>query len=311
MRLRTAVLTLLCLTACSNRPLPLEDGGGSQEGGDTGVSATRGEGPGSSPTTGVSTTPSGTGDTGGTDGTGGPDSTDEGQVFVEEFDIPTPPLQCNLEAQDCGRGFKCVPVSVNSTWDGTACVPVVEDPQGIGDPCQLDDPVTGVDDCGGSQFCWEVDKTGAGECIGLCIVEDRQMPFEYSCEDPAAKPTTCQTCFCICIAQCDPLLQDCPEGQGCYGVNDGWQCAPDASDGAGQDAPCEFINGCAPGHVCLAPESVPTCEGGVAGCCTAICDTSTPDPCPGQELGMACTSWYEKGQAPPGYETVGVCVAPP
>lgn len=58
-------------------------------------------------------------------------------------------------------------------------------------------------------------------------------------------------------------------------------------------------------------EAVPACPD--AGCCAEFCDTSDPQASAGCDAtlpGTECVSWYERGQAPPGYENVGVCVAP-
>jgi hypothetical protein len=79
--------------------------------------------------------------------------------------------------------------------------------------------------------------------------------------------------------------------------------------------PCEFINVCDPGLICLDAATVPPgqpCEG-AAGCCTEICDLSDPAgdmQCAGAAEGQTCQPWYEEDSAPIGFEDVGVCALP-
>ncbi len=309
MNCRPAVVFLLSLTGCFTVNPIGEDGAGGSSDGTTGMASVDGPGQtgGQVPTT--SDTASGGPEPGDASVT-----TDPGNDFLVRPDVPPPPSECDLMAQDCGRGFKCVPVATNgSGWDGTACVPVVDNPQGPGEACQLENSATGIDDCGWAQYCNNVDEQGIGECLGLCIAEDPNDPWDnLECEDPEAVPTIgCQSCFCVCINPCDPIAQDCSPGQGCYPLDSTWICAPDASDGAGQGSPCEFINGCTAGTFCLAADIVPGCDPNMgAGCCSSVCDLNGVDPCPAQAPGSVCTPWYEAGQAPPGEENIGVCIAP-
>ena len=92
----------------------------------------------------------------------------------------------------------------------------------------------------------------------------------------------------------------------------GFVCGPDVSHelGAFGDA-CAFVNGCDPGHICVAAEFVPGCRGG--SCCSAYCDLDEPDAsasCPGSADGQVCEPYFMDGQAPPSYATVGVCAVP-
>ena len=115
----------------------------------------------------------------------------------------------------------------------------------------------------------------------------------------------------LCLPGCDPLVQDCQPGEGCFPVGDTFVCAPDSSgdQGAYGDG-CEFINVCDPGLYCAFPELVPDCVG-ASGCCTPFCDlTDAGFVCPGAGDGQECISFFEEGQAPPGLEDVGVCALP-
>jgi hypothetical protein len=248
-------------------------------------------------------------------GTTNDDAVDStGLPFIVPPDAGGSPFECNLEAQDCARGFKCMPYSSQggSWWDATACFPVDPEPVGLGEPCQWEgEPWSGVDDCGFAQVCWSFEPGDGGVCKGLCLFENPGDWTSVTCEDPAAIPFVgCQTCFCWCETQCDPLAQDCAAGQACVASSDIFMCVPDASDelGAYGDS-CEFINACDPGLMCLDPDAVPGCDGPV-GCCTPFCDTTQPNACPGAAEGQECQPWYEPGDAPPGLENVGVCAVP-
>jgi cysteine-rich repeat protein len=116
---------------------------------------------------------------------------------------------------------------------------------------------------------------------------------------------TCTGLPSFCGPLCDPVLQDCADGSGCYPFDVyAWGCAPDASlDEGYQDGMCEFTNACDAGLVCLDPMYVPNCVS-MAGCCTALCDVDDP-ACPS---GMVCVQWYGDDDAPEGLEHVGACV---
>ena len=102
---------------------------------------------------------------------------------------------------------------------------------------------------------------------------------------------------------CDPIDDTCPPGCGCYFAGGEFNCFLDVSgdEGAPGD-PCDSVLACDPGHFCLEAELVPACEWD--GCCAAHCDLEADDPCGD---GLSCVPWYTKGEAPAGYEHVGIC----
>lgn len=223
--------------------------------------------------------------------------------------------ECELTAQDCASGLKCMPYSNDGSgavWNATACFPIVPDPADVGEPCQWIGGVwSGYDDCGWSQICWSFDQDQPAVCKELCLAGHPEDFDTYTCEDPLAVPFIgCQTCFCVCELPCDPLAQDCGEDQECIPALELFECAPDASGDAGAyGEPCEYSNVCDPGLACLPPETVPGCAGEI-GCCTPYCDTTQPNTCPGAAEGQTCQPWYEPGAAPPGLEHVGACALP-
>lgn len=253
-------------------------------------------------------------------------SADEGSVFIygppPECKCPNPPPhceqppECDVLAQDCPEGEKCMPWDSDggSGWDAVRCVPLVPDPGEPGEPCTVEgSPGSGVDSCDLGAFCWDVDdETLTGTCVAMCT-GTAEAPV---CE---TEGTVCAIInggiLALCLPACDPLAQDCPTGEGCYPIQSVWACVFDGSEGSGYGAPCEYINACAPGLVCLQAEAVPPgepCEGG-SGCCSEICDVADPAgdmQCSGAPGGQICEPWYDPGKAPAGLEDVGVCTLP-
>jgi hypothetical protein len=238
-------------------------------------------------------------------------------VFLLEPDGGGVSFECDIFAQDCPEGEKCMPWANDggTVWNATRCSPIDDNPGQPGDECTVEGSGTsGIDTCDLGSMCWDVDgKTNVGTCVAMCT-GDEANPI---CEDPA---TSCAIAndgaIVLCLLSCDPILQDCAEGQACYPIQDAWSCAPDASGEAGiyGDA-CEYINACDPGFICVDASAVPAGEvcSGAGGCCTGVCDTSDPmgdDQCEGVAGGQTCQPWYEEGNEPPGYEDVGVCALP-
>jgi hypothetical protein len=191
-------------------------------------------------------------------------------------------------------------------WNATKCVPIDADPGAVGEPCTVEGSgVSGIDSCELHAMCWDVDaETLEGTCEAFCV----GSPADAFCEQP------CSTCSLssegalnLCLQQCDPLGQDCPDGDGCYLTNDVFSCGPDVSKqrgGAGDS--CDFVNDCDPGLDCASGEAVPDCEG--LGCCTPFCAVDNPSACNALP-GSVCTPL---GLRDPGCfgEGVGLCSLP-
>lgn len=221
-----------------------------------------------------------------------------------------PAVECDSYQQDCPEGEKCNPWSNNGSgaWNALGCFPVDPTPGQIGETCQVEgNGTSGVDTCELAAMCWNVNmETNEGTCIGLC----EGSAATPTCADPTA------TCVIqnggilnLCLASCDPLLQECLGNEACYPVDEGFVCAPDASgvDAGAQGDLCEFINACDAGLNCLDADAYgPGCVG-AGGCCSAFCDINDIDPC---SAGQECLPWYEEGMAPMGLEDVGVCGVP-
>jgi hypothetical protein len=246
-------------------------------------------------------------------GTSG-DTTDTGIGFISDPDGGGVSIECSVWEQDCGEGEKCMPWANDggNAWNATRCSPLSPSPGQPGDPCTVEGSgVSGVDDCDVAAMCWDVDpETNQGTCIAFCTGSEANPV----CDDPS---TACSIAnegtLILCLPRCDPLIQDCPDGQACYGIDQVFVCAPDASGEQGVFGdPCEYINACDAGLACVNAAGVPGCTGS-QGCCSSFCDLEDPGAgaaCPGASGGQDCVSWFEEGAAPPQYTGVGVCFIP-
>lgn len=304
-----SLFTAFALSACVQEPAPGEESTQDTEAVDddddslSGTGQTTGD-PMPDPTTGGGTT---TGADAGTD-------TEDECTFIdctEDTDGPAP--ECSLWEQDCPDGEKCQPWANDggTAWNASKCVPLTDQPGQPGDSCTVEGSgVTGFDSCDIASMCWNVDgETNTGTCVPFCTGSEANPV----CDDPSASCVIANDGFLIlCLPQCDPLLQDCPDGEACYPADQGFVCAPVATQDGSYGAPCEFTNACAPGLLCAGAQAVPGCVGSM-GCCTEFCDLSQPQPsevCSGLAGGQECVAAFAEGEAPPDYEDVGFCTLP-
>lgn len=232
---------------------------------------------------------------------------DTGSVFLQEPDGGVAG-QCDPTVQDCPVDQKCTAVSdaPGDPWGINVCVPKMGDAQ-VGDPCDIENgKYTGLDNCDVGLICLLTDDEGKG---GACV--------EF-CDANATCPKTGAKCVSyndgslpICLSSCDPLVQDCPEGQACYNsAGDNFVCFKESTmnGGGGPGSECTYINQCQAGSFCAAAASVADCAG--MGCCTPYCPVSGGSaPC-NEAGGEMCVAFFAEGSAPPGLEDVGVCALP-
>ncbi len=206
---------------------------------------------------------------------------------------------------ECPEGHKC---TIDGGTNMTHCVEIVPEAKGLYEPCTATgDLLSGIDDCGLGMLCWSVNERGQGICLGMCDGEDDS---DCVCADPAAKPSWCQECLVgVCVPPCDPLLPDCVNDEICVPHNDTFVCVTDASEEEGQvNDPCEFVNFCDEGLVCVPPAMASSaCPQDAGGCCTPFCKFPG-GACPNPD--QACVAWFEPGMAPEGLEDVGSCMIP-
>jgi len=214
-------------------------------------------------------------------------------------------IECDVWAQNCPEGEKCMPWADDggSAWNALKCTPVGSDTPG--DPCAVEGSgVSGFDSCEKGALCWDVDpETLQGTCIAQC----QGTPQRPSCPQGSYCYIVADAVLTLCLPTCDPLLQDCPDGDLCIPDGKHFTCVLDLSGDAGlYGDTCDRFDTCKPGLYCLNPEYVEDCKG--AGCCTPFCDTSKPLMCPGET--QECIPWYEEGMEPPEYKDVGFCGIP-
>jgi hypothetical protein len=228
-----------------------DDGATGPDGGDPGNDGESGDGGGD-----------GTGETGADDGGSG---TDTGGVFIQQPDGGDNDIECDVWAQDCDPGQKCMPWANDggNSWNATKCSDLDANPKQPGDECTVEGSgVSGVDDCDVASMCWDVDsETNVGYCVPLCS----GTPDAPSCGDPE---TVCAIyndgVLPLCLYGCDPLLQDCANDDVCVPApgEQGFVCVLDASGEGGQYGdPCEFVNVCDRGLFCAVAAAVPGCAG--------------------------------------------------
>jgi hypothetical protein len=208
--------------------------------------------------------------------------------------------QCSPPMQDCPKGEKCtsyVSVPGGRTVDSTKCMPVIGN--GVaGDGCIRE---ADNDDCAAGFFCMTdvSGHTGPGVCLEYCEI-DQPCEFGGQCFafNDGALP--------VCEVLCDPLVQDCPNGQGCFSAFDNFVCAqPGFPEGLGGDGdPCATIQGCQPSLICAAGTA--GCDGG-GSCCTPVCSLAGD--------GSECVDPSEQCVAaldnpPPDLVDVGFCTVP-
>lgn len=220
--------------------------------------------------------------------------------------------ECDVWTQDCPDGEKCVPWADDggNVWNALRCAPVDGNGQ-PGDACTLVGELTGIDDCALGSICMRLDD---GTDNGVCVPQCEGTAETPSCEDIG------RTCIVgndgvltVCMEKCDPTVQGCPAGLGCYPLGpETYGCWPDFSGDVGAYGDeCMWSNSCDPGLLCWNPEAVPGCEG--ASCCSEYCNLNDPDPdakCSGQAEGQVCVPLDLGGGPVAGLEHVGVCEVP-
>jgi hypothetical protein len=222
-----------------------------------------------------------------------------------------PTDECDVWQQDCPDGEKCMPWANDggNSWNALKCSPIADNPDAPGEPCIAEGSgVSGLDSCDGASMCFNVDpETMQGTCHAFCTGSENNPICDDACSVCAIGGDSVLT---LCIPTCDPLAQECGDELGCYAAyDDEFFCVADASSNVGAPGdPCEFVNGCDPGTMCLDGTLLPVCEGSY--CCSPFCTVGDSTPCnviPGTE----CVPFFADGFGPTcGPSNVGVCSIP-
>ncbi|MEM9452935.1 MAG: hypothetical protein AAGF11_02065 [Myxococcota bacterium] len=295
------LIPLVFAFACDLDPAPVgEDPGSSGGPGNTSTSSATGGG---------SSGGSGGGSLGGSGGQTSLTSDDGGSMSETGFKLDIGPDPSGTSSGgagsetnggpvlDIGNGLSCDPL-LQDCFVGEACYPAGEQFECSGPPDtgMSGDPCFAQEDCAPGLYCAD-----DSECHEFCDVNDGA-----ACSDPAQ---SCDLWFPMGTAppgledlgscggagapppsglDCNPLLQDCPEGEGCYPDAMGFTC-----DTAGMALAGDACGaGCAVGLLCD------------AGTCAEICDMSfrlCNDPT------LSCVDYFAPGTAPPGLEDMGYC----
>jgi hypothetical protein len=216
--------------------------------------------------------------------------------------------ECDVFLQECPEGEKCAAIITDGggAWNSTACVPVTGTDE-AGDPCTAESVADGLDSCAEGHMCWGVDKEGHGTCVAQC----QGSPDDPICPDNGVCTSGGGGFVALCLP-CDPLYQDCAEGNGCYPLDDHFACAPDESGdtGAAND-PCELNTVCDPGLLCLEAAVVGKgCSPDSFGCCTLFCELPG-GTCPNAD--QQCLPYFDPKNIPPllwDAESIGFCGVP-
>lgn len=249
-----------------------------------------------------------------TTGTDSAGETTGGPSVCEDYEAD-PTWECDRWLQNCPPGEKCMPwtddVQPWNAWNAWRCTPLDGMPDSVGEPCRAEGyGNTGIDSCEEGAMCWELRSyTASGDySTGTCVARCNGCPDAATCAQPSHRCTN-DGILNLCLPVCDPLLQDCVEGDNCFPVGEIFTCFGDYSGESGvYGDTCPLFNHCDPGLVCVEAAAVPDCFG--PECCTEICSLSDPAgnaQCSGQADGQTCQPWFQPGTAPDGYEDVGFC----
>lgn len=216
-------------------------------------------------------------------------------------------FECDLWAEDCPCGEKCMPYANDGiqTWHATRCSPIAPDPRARGESCTVQGAYSGIDDCELHTMCWNVDPaSGTGVCVAMCGGTEENPNCENNCESCIVPSDGVQA---LCIVPCDPLVPaTCDEDYVCVpSANASFHCRAQSGDHDGVGAACGHFRDCDPGLFCAEAGSVPSCEG--PRCCAPYCNPAAADTCDALLPGTTCVPWHDAGEWP----AEGCASAPP
>lgn len=241
------------------------------------------------------------------DATAGGSESTEGLVFLVKPDgFPVDACMCDVFAQDCPAGEKCMPTEYegNQAWDCTRCSEISDVPRGEGEPCTVEgSPFSGIDDCGAGLVCWDVDPGALeGTCVAMCTGDESSPHCEGSTDCLVVNGHV----LALCLPTCDPLAVDaCAAGHACIPSHSAFVCVPTTADGPAAACLYRLPYACDPGSTCLATQYVGApCDEEETGCCATYCSISQPGSCANPE--QSCLPLWPI-PPPAGSEDVGIC----
>jgi hypothetical protein len=226
--------------------------------------------------------------------------------------VEAPRQACDLIAQDCASDEKCTSYAIDGGqfWNATKCVPIPPDPVGPGEACTVaEHPTSGLDNCDAASMCYDVNPdTLKGVCVEFCYGDI----YPYECTNPLAQCHWANDgALAICLTACDPMDQDCQDGQGCYPQKDWFECDyDDSNDMDAVGATCVEHQECPEGLFCAPGAYAPTCDGDK--CCAEFCDPyEETNKCWGKNEGVVCIPLAALPNGPAPTDDIGVCVVLP
>ncbi len=216
-------------------------------------------------------------------------------------------IECDIAAQDCPPGEKCVPWANDGgeLWNASRCSPIPEDPAGLGEPCVAEkSPVSGFDDCELGALCFGVDpRTLQGICTALCSGE---VAGSCAADEVCAVGNYFEPH--VCLPRCDPFdPATCAADETCRDIGEEVVCVPTVT--LPQGLWCGALEQyCAVDQACMWADLLASCDD--PQCCRPWCDLTAPDPdlpCAAVP-GEVCRPFFD--MPPAGYEHVGVCGLP-
>ena len=229
----------------------------------------------------------------------------DGCGFLGCDDLPSDGIPCDIWNDRCPEDMKCNPVALYNrhTWNAHRCVPLAQQPDGVGEPCTvLGENTSGVDTCERGAMCWNI-ADGQGICTPHCD----GTPRAPHCEGDRICGIDGDGTVNLCDQPCNPLeptpcsldhescLYDHPARTFVCRLGWGDDAKPPLSS-------CTYDNECVPGSACLYVEPS-LCPGEGQGCCTPLCDLDDP-VCP---EGALCSPFFEPDDTPRGHEDLGYC----
>jgi hypothetical protein len=185
--------------------------------------------------------------------------TDATGAVVAEWPFTTGAAECDVTAQDCGRGQACYILAGKPvcTWAGSG---------GKGEVCAH------LNACGPGLTCFRercqpyCDDSASADPDVSCKEQCGQGGYEIpGIEESDAK---------VCLGQ-NCLLADvtCPQGEGCYRFNELYLCAAVGASEAG--GACQYPNDCVENTSCMGIDGVfscrQLCDGPGMPVCTEVC----------------------------------------
>ncbi len=208
---------------------------------------------------------------------------DDGSDDGVKLDVGPPDPECDIFAQDCEAGFKCVP---DGFWV-RVCVPVAEMPLADGEPCTRS---PGSDPCGDGSWCGLFDHELD---LGTCVPQCQGSPAAPECPAQTICVIDDESVVAFCQRPCDPFADDCGTDT-CQPTSQGFGCLPSGAQQAGDG--CQQQDSCADGLFCIPAGALQDCCSGT--CCAPICDDTHP---------CAVGDCVRVEPAPPGSEGIGFC----